>query len=120
MKKILLLLVVVLFYSCENEDFKEPPKKNALLKFANNIYDTDFTEISFQGHKFKLDSRYQTFVVDTEILDKVGEVDIICSYRWANYPYKIRTKAVFVRGRTTKLTAYVEDQRYTKIEVTYP
>lgn len=117
MKKILLLLVVVLFYSCENEDFKEPPKKNALLKFENRYYNFDFNEISFQGHKF-IDYQTQTFVVDTEILDKVGEVDIICTYKWNGFTYTLKAKAVFVRGRTTNLTV-VEGTRRMEIEVSY-
>ena len=124
MKKILLLFIVVLLSCSSNSDEREtfePPENIGYLSFVNDAAGwVTFTEISFQGHRFELDSRTQRFEVDTEILSRLGEITITLSYEdQTGFPFKKTTKAVFVESRTTNIRAFVENQSRLVFEVTY-
>jgi hypothetical protein len=71
-------LFFVVLLSCINngdESDVSEPTDTTYLNFVNRAtgYVT-FTEISFQGHKFQLNSQSQRFKVDSEILSGLGEI----------------------------------------------
>ena len=121
MKKLLLIFVVVLFSCSDNSNESEPTKRIAYLNFENRTGGLLIVnEISFDSYKYVINSDSRTIEVDLEKLYGLNGNNItLIGQAYGNTRWEETVNAIFREDVITNLIAGWSPYNGLYVDVTY-
>lgn len=121
MKKLLLIFVVVLFSCSDNSNESEPTKRIAYLNFENRTGGRLIVnEISFDSYKYVINSDSRTIEVDLEKLYGLNGNNItLIGQAYGNTRWEETVNAIFREDVITNLIAGWSPYNGLYVDVTY-